>query len=55
MGESGSGKSVSSMAILGLHDPKQSRIEGSIRVDGTEVIGLSDARMRTHPRQQGRR
>ena len=47
VGESGSGKSVSSMAILGLHDPKQSRIEGSIRVDGTEVIGLSDARMRT--------
>jgi peptide/nickel transport system ATP-binding protein len=45
VGESGSGKSVSSMAILGLHDRKQSRIEGSIRVDGTEVIGLSDQRM----------
>jgi peptide/nickel transport system ATP-binding protein len=47
VGESGSGKSVSSMAILGLHDRKQSRIEGSIRVDGTEVIGLSEHRMRS--------
>jgi peptide/nickel transport system ATP-binding protein len=46
VGESGSGKSVSSMAILGLHDRKQSRIEGSIRVDGTEVIGMSEQRMR---------
>jgi peptide/nickel transport system ATP-binding protein len=46
VGESGSGKSVSSMAILGLHDRKSSRIEGSIRVDGTEVIGLSEQRMR---------
>jgi peptide/nickel transport system ATP-binding protein len=46
VGESGSGKSVSSMAVLGLHDRKSSRIEGSIRVDGTEVIGLSESRMR---------
>jgi peptide/nickel transport system ATP-binding protein len=46
VGESGSGKSVSSMAVLGLHDAKSSRITGSIRVDGTEVIGLSESRMR---------
>lgn len=46
VGESGSGKSVSSMAVLGLHDPKLSRISGSIRVGGTEVIGLSEERMR---------
>ena len=46
VGESGSGKSVSSMAVLGLHDAKSSRITGSIRVGGTEVIGLSEARMR---------
>jgi peptide/nickel transport system ATP-binding protein len=46
VGESGSGKSVSSMAILGLHDAKTARITGSIRVGGTEVIGLSEGRMR---------
>ena len=46
VGESGSGKSVSSMAVLGLHDAKRSRIEGSIRVGGTEVIGLSEDQMR---------
>ena len=47
VGESGSGKSVSSMAVLGLHDRKQSRIQGSIRVDGQEVIGLSEQRLRS--------
>jgi peptide/nickel transport system ATP-binding protein len=46
VGESGSGKSVSSMAVLGLHDTKSARISGSIRVGGTEVIGLSESRMR---------
>ena len=46
VGESGSGKSVSSMAVLGLHDARRSRIEGSIRVGGTEVIGLDEDRMR---------
>ena len=46
VGESGSGKSVSSMAVLGLHDAKRSRITGSIRVGGTEIIGLSETQMR---------
>ena len=46
VGESGSGKSVSSMAVLGLHDPRSARIEGSIRVGGTEVVGLSEDRLR---------
>ncbi|WP_121251821.1 ABC transporter ATP-binding protein [Nocardioides ferulae] len=46
VGESGSGKSVSSMAVLGLHDAKSSRIEGSIRLGGTEVVGLSEAKLR---------
>jgi peptide/nickel transport system ATP-binding protein len=45
VGESGSGKSVSSMAVLGLHDVKRSRIQGSIRVGGTEIIGLSEKRL----------
>ncbi len=46
MGESGSGKSVSSMAVLGLHDARTARITGSIRVDGQEVVGLSEAGLR---------
>ncbi len=46
VGESGSGKSVSSMAVMALHDAKSSQITGSIRVDGTEVVGLSESRMR---------
>ncbi|WP_340540071.1 ABC transporter ATP-binding protein [Nocardioides sp. GXZ039] len=46
VGESGSGKSVSSMAVLGLHDARTARITGSIKVDGMEVVGLSDQKMR---------
>ena len=46
VGESGSGKSVSSMAVLGLHDPRSTRIDGSIKVGGTEVVGLSEPKMR---------
>ena len=46
VGESGSGKSVSSMAVLGLHDLKRTRVEGSIRVDGREIIGLSETELR---------
>ena len=46
VGESGSGKSVSSMAVMGLHDAKSSEISGSIRVGGTEVVGLAESRMR---------
>ena len=46
VGESGSGKSVSSMAVLGLHDAKSTRLSGSIRVDGEEIIGRSEEKMR---------
>jgi peptide/nickel transport system ATP-binding protein len=46
VGESGSGKSVSSMAVMGLHDAKSAQISGSIRVGGTEVVGLGESRMR---------
>jgi peptide/nickel transport system ATP-binding protein len=46
VGESGSGKSVSSMAVLGLHDTRSARITGSIKVGGTEVVGLRDEKMR---------
>jgi peptide/nickel transport system ATP-binding protein len=46
VGESGSGKSVSSMAVLGLHDRKRTQMSGSIRVGGTDIIGLSESRLR---------
>jgi len=46
VGESGSGKSVSSMAVMGLHDMRNARITGSIRLGGTEVVGLEESRLR---------
>ena len=45
VGESGSGKSVSSMSILGLL-PKNSRVTGSIKLNGRELRGISAAQMR---------
>ncbi len=45
VGESGSGKSASSMAILDLL-PRNSRIRGSIEVDGREITGLSPRKLR---------
>ncbi|MGP3536168.1 ABC transporter ATP-binding protein [Microbacterium sp. RD1] len=45
VGESGSGKSASSMAILDLL-PRNSRVRGSIRVNGREITGLSPRQLR---------
>ena len=45
VGESGSGKSASSMAILDLL-PENSRIRGSIKLDGRELTGLKPQQMR---------
>ncbi|AGW41910.1 oligopeptide transporter [Leifsonia xyli subsp. cynodontis DSM 46306] len=45
VGESGSGKSASSMAILDLL-PKNSRVRGSIKLEGRELTGLSPQQMR---------
>ena len=44
VGESGSGKSVTSLAIMGLH-PDSARIEGSIQLDGMELLGKPDDQM----------
>lgn len=41
VGESGSGKSVTSMAVMGLLD-ENARIDGSVTLHGTELIGRSD-------------
>jgi peptide/nickel transport system ATP-binding protein len=40
IGESGSGKSVTLRALLRLHAPRTTRIEGSVRVAGHDVLAL---------------
>ena len=47
VGESGSGKSVTSMAIMGLLPPT-AEITGSVRLQGKELLGLSDKAMCRH-------
>jgi ABC-type glutathione transport system ATPase component len=45
-GESGSGKSITIQAILGLARTAGAAVTGSIRLDGTELTTLPDAGMR---------
>ena len=42
VGESGCGKSVTALALMGLL-PDSAVVSGSIRLDGSELVGLSDA------------
>jgi peptide/nickel transport system ATP-binding protein/oligopeptide transport system ATP-binding protein len=46
VGESGSGKSVTAQTIMGLTRSKNSRIEGSVKLDGQELIDAPDAELR---------
>ncbi|MGE5408671.1 MAG: ABC transporter ATP-binding protein, partial [Syntrophothermus sp.] len=46
VGESGSGKSVTAQTIIGLTRSKNSRIEGSVELEGEELVEASDATMR---------
>jgi peptide/nickel transport system ATP-binding protein len=46
VGESGSGKSVTGLAILGLIDAPGYISRGSIRLQGEELVGLSEAALR---------
>ena len=46
VGESGSGKSVSSMAVMGLLNRKTTDISGEVWLDGEELIGATDERVR---------
>ncbi len=46
VGESGCGKTVSALSTMGLLPPRSSRVTGSIRLAGRELVGLSRAQMR---------
>ncbi|HET7445803.1 MAG TPA: ABC transporter ATP-binding protein [Solirubrobacterales bacterium] len=46
VGESGSGKSVTAQTIIGLTRSSNARIEGSVELDGEELVDASDATMR---------
>ncbi|MBI2237749.1 MAG: ABC transporter ATP-binding protein [Actinobacteria bacterium] len=45
-GESGSGKSMTALAIAGLAGTLGAKVEGRIRLDGLELVGLPDAELR---------
>jgi len=47
IGESGSGKTLTALAILGLL-PEQARVSGSVRLDDTELLGMPDARLASY-------
>ena len=44
IGESGCGKSMTALALMGLL-PDGARVQGSIKFDGHELVGLHDAPM----------
>ena len=46
IGSSGSGKSMLSLAIMGLL-PEGARVEGSIRWNGRELVGASERELRS--------
>jgi oligopeptide/dipeptide ABC transporter ATP-binding protein len=46
VGESGCGKSVTSLSILGLHEKPAGRVSGSIRLGEQELVGLPNAQLR---------
>jgi peptide/nickel transport system ATP-binding protein len=46
VGESGCGKSMTALSIMGLVPDPPGRVEGSIRLAGRELVGLREAEMR---------
>src|SRR4026208_845409 len=46
VGESGSGKSVTSLTVMGLHNPGRTEITGEILVGGRNVVGMLDEDVR---------
>ncbi|MDX5359357.1 MAG: ABC transporter ATP-binding protein [Rhodobacterales bacterium] len=51
VGESGSGKSITGLATMGLIDPPGRIVSGSVKVNGHEMVGRSEANLR---RMRGR-
>ncbi|MGN6276000.1 MAG: ABC transporter ATP-binding protein [Solirubrobacterales bacterium] len=47
VGESGSGKSVTAQTIMGLTRSNNSRIEGSVKLEGHELTAAGDAELRS--------
>ena len=45
VGESGSGKSVSAMTLMGLTRGPNAKIEGSAKLDGTELLTANDTEL----------
>ena len=45
VGESGSGKSVTFLSVMGLLDPRQSDVTGSVLLDGEEMLKASKSRL----------
>ncbi len=45
-GESGSGKSITALAIIGLAGTLGARVEGSIRLDGEQLVGMPETGLR---------
>ncbi|WP_312796920.1 ABC transporter ATP-binding protein [Tianweitania sp.] len=46
VGESGSGKSVTALSIMGLTPIGSSRVEGSVKLNGRDLLALPDRQMR---------
>ena len=46
VGESGSGKSVTGFSVLGLVDPPGRIVTGSIRLDGEDLVGMTEPELR---------
>ncbi|MCK2237606.1 MULTISPECIES: ABC transporter ATP-binding protein [unclassified Crossiella] len=46
VGESGCGKSVTSLAIMGLLPKRGAKVSGSVKFEDTELLSLSDKQMR---------
>ena len=46
VGESGCGKSVTALAVLGLLPPPGRIVRGAIRLDGESLLDATDARLR---------